>query len=154
MTGEAIFAADLLARAHHPRIQALCAYWLDRRGTRQFPARSDLDPLDMKSLLGNIVLTEVHRDPLRFLYRLHGTLLVQRDGYDMTGKWLSDHPEPEYRERIRESLTRMVESRGPVLVRRDAMIDGRPRSYEAVILPLASDGTTIDKAISAQFYFD
>jgi len=154
MTGEATAAAVLLDRVRHPRIHALCRYWLERRGAREFPARSDLDPLDMKALLGNIVLADVHRAPLRFMYRLHGSLLVQRDGYDMTGKWLSEHPEPEYRERIRASWTRMVEAREPVLSLRDIVVDGRTRCYEAVILPLASDGATIDKLISAQFYFD
>jgi len=90
----------------------------------------------------------------RFRYRLHGTTLVNRDRYDMTGKWLSEHPEPQYRERIRSSWTRMVEARNPVLAKRSIWIGDRSRRYGAVILPLSSDGVMIDKLISAQFYFD
>ncbi len=44
-------------------------YCLDARKSRLMPTRNDIDPLDIPHLLPNIVLTDVHYEPLRFQYR-------------------------------------------------------------------------------------
>ncbi len=75
------------------RLRRLYAYWNERRGSRRFPARADIDPLDLTFLMGNMILIDViEGDPPGFFIRLHGTNLAQRAGYELTGKMLNDLP--------------------------------------------------------------
>ena len=39
-----------------PALRDLHRYWTARRGTRRWPARDDVDPLDLKPLLGRLAL--------------------------------------------------------------------------------------------------
>ncbi len=83
--------------------------------------------------------------PLQFRFRLVGTELVDRAGFDLTGKTLDAYPNPEFRASMRQRYTAVVESRRPLRsVQTDLVIDGRLRRYEALLLPLASDGETVD----------
>jgi hypothetical protein len=131
-------------------------YWLAKREGRRFPSRASIDPLEFDYVLGDVALIDAQRlppgAPLRwqFRYRLVGTNLVMRDGYDLTGKTLEDLPEPEYREQIRETWTKVCETGEPVHRLRDFRLDNRIRRYEAVILPLASDGERVDMLVSVQ----
>lgn len=136
------------------RIVRLYAYWCARRGERALPARADLDPAEFAYVLGNLVLMEVQREPLRFRYRLHGVNLVMRDGYDMTGRWLHDHPEPEYRTRIEQTYGEVARTARPAHGVRDIVVDGRMRRYESLVLPLGHDGTTVDMILGAQVYLE
>lgn len=136
------------------RIARLYAYWCARRGERPLPARADLDPADFAYILGNVVLVEVHREPLRLRYRLHGVNLVARDGYDMTGRWLHDHPEPEYRVRIEQTYGEVARSGRLAHGIRDIVVDGRTRRYETLVLPLGRDGATVDMILGAQVYLE
>jgi len=141
-------------RLAHPSVKALHVYWRGKAGPGRLPGRGDLDPLDMKPALGNMVMIDVHRAPLRFRYRLHGASLVLRDGFDMTGKWLEEHPEPELRARIQSSWSRAAEQRKIVHGFRDCFADLRRRRYEVLILPLADDGRTVDKLLVLQIHLD
>lgn len=147
-------AATELPHCQDARVARLLAYWSAQRGGRKLPARADLDPSDFAFILGNLVLMEVHRDPLRFRYRLHGVNLVQRDGYDMTGRWLHEHPEPQYRERIERTYDGVVANGEFTHAVRDIEVDGRVRRYESLVLPLGRDGVTVDMIMGAQVYLD
>jgi hypothetical protein len=133
-------------------LRRLLAYWQEKRGGAAMPARADISPFDFTYALGDLVLVEVHREPLRFRYRLHGVNLVARDGYDMTGKWLQDHPEPGYRDRILQTWTSVVETGEPHSVVREILVDGRIRRYESLVLPLAADRHRVDMLLGAQIY--
>jgi hypothetical protein len=136
-----------------PRLQRMLAYWHSRRGSRALPARADLDPLDFPWLLGNISLVEVHYDqPVaarRYRIRLAGTLVVQRFGYELTGRWIDEMPEPDYRERLIAQLDMVVRQRGPMVELLDMVIDDHIHDYEVLRLPLGRDGETIDMLLTA-----
>jgi len=146
VAADAAFKSDKLAR--------LMAYWNERRGERAMPARADISPLDFTYVLGDVVLADVHRDPLRFRYRLHGVSLVHRDGFDLTGKWLEEHPEPTYRSRIAATWTEVASTGSPHHVVRQILVDGRARHYESLVLPLGADGRRADMLLGAQVYLD
>ena len=138
----------------HPRLLRLYDYWTQRQGAHRYPARADLDPLDMSYLLGELIILDVFYEPLRFKYRLHGTKLVTRAGVDMTGKWVHEWPAPEYRARLTHAYSRTVEAGEPQRGDRAIFDDGRWREYEFLILPLAANGHTIDKLLAAMVYLD
>lgn len=91
------------------------------------PTRADLDPLEMRPWLGNLVLIDVTPD-LRFVYRLYGTAFVDSFGVDMTGRSVDDLP-AEQRERVRADYEAV-------------RAGGQPRSrlYTAVFEATSSSG--------------
>jgi hypothetical protein len=133
-----------------PTLQRVHQDWHDRRGGKTLPARSSFDVLDFKYILGKLNLVDVLRDPLRFRYRVHGTSCVTLLGYDMTRKFVDDYPDPTYRARVRRNFTGVVDDREPRcdLGKRE-IGDGRTIHFEALILPLAADGETVDMLMVA-----
>jgi hypothetical protein len=137
-------------------IRRFYRYWLGKRGDRRYPPRAALDPLDFTAVLGDVVLIDARRSepgsrwPWSFRYRLVGTNVVARDGYDLTRKTLEDLPEPEYRERIRATWTDVCETGIAAHHVRELWLDGRLRRYEVIVLPLAGNGEDIDMLVSVQ----
>ncbi|HML09889.1 MAG TPA: PAS domain-containing protein [Stellaceae bacterium] len=139
-----------------PLIRRFVRYWRERRGNACCPSRADLDPLDFRYVLGDVVLTEVQRappsspHPWAFRYRLIGANIAERDGYDLTYKTLEDLPEPEFREQVRATWTAVCETCVPVYYNRDMTLDDRTRRYEVVVMPLSSNGRDLDMLISVR----
>jgi hypothetical protein len=61
----------------------LYSYWHSKRGTRNMPARSDMNPADIPRLLPYLLIVERAAD--QFRYRLVGSAIVDGLGYDATG---------------------------------------------------------------------
>jgi hypothetical protein len=121
------------------------------------PGRQHIHPEEIPVFLSRMWMLDVYRDPLRFRYRLCGTELVRSLGREVTGMWLDEaHPQllekPESLERFRF----MVESgqatwrKGPPLWLRHP----DHRSIETCIVPLATDGRTVDKMLGFCLLFD
>jgi len=126
-------------------LQRLYRDWDSRRGGREFPSRADFDVLDFKYVIGQLALIDVSYDPLRFRFRLHGTGISQRVGYEMTGKELDDLPPPLVRSSMRRHYSEVVGRRVPIVEARERQIrDDSIVDSEALALPLSSDGKTID----------
>src|SRR5688500_13935566 len=68
----------------------LLAYWNKRRGNRSMPARRDLDPAQIRSLLPNLVLIDVAAGCTDFRFRLLGTAVAAQCVRDHTGKRFSE----------------------------------------------------------------
>ena len=132
------------------QLRRLYRDWNSWRHGRTFPSRADFDPLDLKYILGDLTLIDVLRDPPRYVFRLHATKNVDRLGADLTGKELAWMPGVELRDTVRANYERVIATRAPVVQRRDGLLsEGRPWTYEILVLPLAADGETIDMLMAA-----
>jgi len=136
-----------------PTLRRLFAYWNGKRQGRRFPARADIDPLELGFVLGNLTLIDVLRDPPRFRVRLQGTLAASRLGYDMTGKFVDEVPDPEYRQVLLETYRGVVEQGRPMCAVREQTYDRKTHRYEIVWLPLADDGETINMLMACVALF-
>jgi hypothetical protein len=137
-----------------PMLRRLLDHWRGLPpGEGGLPGPRALDPLDVKWALGAISLVDVAGDPpdCRFRYALDGSWQVERYGFDMTGKTLEQFPEPETRELIRGSYLELVAERRPLARRRDLMLDGRHRRYEALLLPFGDSGRVTRIAVALDF---
>ncbi len=124
-----------------------CLYrdWERWRGARLFPDRFDIDPLELRYILGNLSLTDVFYDPLRFFYRIHATSSAERLGFDLTHKSLDALPDQSVREILRQGLTQALEARAPILRSQERVMATKEFGFiEALILPFSRDGRTID----------
>ena len=139
----------------HPRLQQLYDYWLAKRGERKMPSRADIDPLGMTFIMGNVILVDVIAGtPLGFRIRLHGTNLVERVHYELTGKMLDDLPQVQFRNLTRQSFTKVAKTAEPLRALNDRVLDDQLRRYETVILPLSGDDTRVDMLLCGMIYDD
>ena len=74
----------------------LYAYWCLKAGEKPFASRSDLDPVEIPSLLTHILLVELTPDG-RFRFRLAGSHSVGAAGMELTGKFVDDVALATYR---------------------------------------------------------
>jgi hypothetical protein len=139
---------------HSPDLRRLLADWERRRNGREFPARRDFEPWDIKYILGYLNIVDALYDPLRFRYRIFGSDLAFRLGIEMTGRFVHDYPVLEHREMVTRRYVDVVAERRPIAALHDRRGQHhRLYSYESLVLPLSSDGTTID-TLMAGFAFD
>jgi hypothetical protein len=148
---EQILAGDA-AQVAEPSLRRLYEYWLAKRGGGLMPARRDIDPLDFPYALGRIMLLDVLLDPTKFRVRLHGSDMVGRAGYDLTGKTLNDLPDNEYRSYVIDRCKSVVASGKPTLVRHDRILDNRVWRYDALWLPFSDDGANVAMLLCALVY--
>src|SRR5438105_96090 len=48
------------------RLRRLYEFWLQRKGGRRFPSRRDIDPVEIRYVLGWVMLIDAMRDPVQF----------------------------------------------------------------------------------------
>jgi hypothetical protein len=138
-----------LGRIAHRDLHRLYDYWQARQKDGRLPARADIHPSELRFLMGNLLLVEVLRDPLRFRYRLTGSNLSRFLKVELTGKLLDEHPDPDFRRQAAATYTTLAETAEPWAAQRDTLMDGRLRRYEVLLLPLAADGITVDMILGA-----
>ena len=129
------------------RHKALFIYWRDQAAGTPFPSRADIDPSDIPLLLPDVFLADVLREPdapVDFRYRLIGTGIVEIEG-EWTGARLSRVLAD--RERF-DLLWQQYDAAaaGVASFRREKVLwqEEKHLVYEVLLLPLSSDGKTVD----------
>jgi hypothetical protein len=131
-----------------PRVASFYRYWDSKRDGRAMPSRADLDPVEMKPWLPGITLVDVNHDPYSLVYRLVGTKLTELRGRDVTGMTVEEGF-------IGSSLEDVLENYRLVIEEKQIVYDWDPlpspdgwfQEPEGILLPLSSDGETVDKVI-------
>ena len=138
-----------------PPVGEVFRYWDEKRASRPMPLRSDIHPADIPRHLPGIVLVEVKRGPLDFVYRLVGTREVAARGNDPTGKRVAENWYGSDAEDVLVNYRRVVESRS-FLYDKDffARPDGRCVQDESLFLPLGGDGGDVRQILVYSFYGD
>jgi hypothetical protein len=129
----------------HSTLGRLCQYWLEKKAERFAPSRQDIDSADLRDLLPYVFLIDVEYRPLRFRFSLVGTAIVERFGGDVTGRYI-DEIEFSYRApSVAAHYAAVVTTREPSCHSVHYTTgSGRHLVYERVILPLSSDGETVN----------
>jgi hypothetical protein len=91
---------------------------------------------------------------LRFRFRLVGSLMAQRMGWDLTGKMVDEIPDVQYRDSVIQGFRKVVELRRPNMTLYEREVNRKPRRFEVLRLPLAADGETIDMLLLCPMFFD
>jgi hypothetical protein len=140
----AAWSPDLLADCHSS-LRDLYHYWNERRGARSMPARSDIDPIDLKAVLPLLMLIDVVPDERRYVYRLVGTREVEMRGSDPTGRPIKDAFYAESAEESTWYLDHVARTREPVLYRGIYQpLSTRTQREDVLFLPLSKDGETVN----------
>jgi len=138
---DAILPADCLDDLHDPRLKRLYDYWRACCAETAMPARTAVDPLDFRYILGYVTLVEVELAPRRYRFRLDGSILAMLSGMDYTGKYLDELGLPDYIDFVAASYDRVVDRCRPYAYRKQGAFDTKTFDEETLILPLGRDGT-------------
>ena len=134
-----------LTVVYEPRLRDLNGYWVDKCHGRSMPARADIDPVELKRHLANLVLVDVSGPPSQFRFRLAGTDIVARYGAELTGRNLNDIDLGSDLAAIKEQYEATVLERTPTYCRH--FIETKKRkhlNYERLLMPLSEDGSTVN----------
>lgn len=146
---------DFLARCR-PETAAFYRYWDGKRGDRLMPARADIEPLEMKPWLRGTALIDVKRDPqalngYALRYRLIGSRPTMLRGKDVTGMRVETGYFGASLEAALENYRLVIEQKTLVYDwDRTPTDDGFAREGETLLLPLSSDGETVDMVLVYQ----
>jgi hypothetical protein len=139
------------AIVHSERIHRLNGYW-QARANGKVPSRSDIDPVDVRELLPNLMMIDVVDDPARFRYRLVGTRVVQYTGFDFTGRCL-DEMVFQGRDFMEQCYRRMLAEKRPIFGHYAWLVRSRHFGQcEFALFPLSDDGVTVNRGISIEDY--
>jgi hypothetical protein len=126
----------------HPVLGALLRYWQGKRGARAMPSRTDIDPVEMgANLLPHLLLCDLVERGARVRFRLVGTSIVKRLGFDPTGQYLEDLMAGGYFAYLAELNRACAAERAPIYAE-SAFRWGANRRLELshLLLPLGNGG--------------
>jgi len=138
-----------------PRIATVFRYWQRRQpASGVLPGRQHVWPADLSDLLRHVWLCDVQREPLRFRYRLLGTMIAHVVGRDQTGEWLDEVHENFTASAAYADFVSAIETGAGVYYK------GRPlfhldKDYvgmERLLLPLARNGRDVDMILGITLY--
>jgi PAS domain len=131
-------------------IAVALAYWNRKRGTRAMPARADIDPVEIRHILPNIILVDVLCDPLDFRCRLvgseieriaraspHGRRFSQSRNFRPGSQGWADY---ERAVLLAKPVTGPFAYAGP---------DRSVRGVSHCLMPLSADGQTVNMIFNA-----
>ena len=133
---------------------ALYAYWRGKLNSRSMPSRADLDPCEIRPLLPYVMLTEVLEGGKRFRFRLAGTAITEMTGRELSGRYLDEGlPGNGYGDYVLSLYAKMMSVRRPIYSESDYTSDsGLERTAKRLMLPLSSDGETVNMVLSGQLF--
>jgi hypothetical protein len=140
---------DEIASLEQPVLAGLARHWLALFEEGRLPSRRHLRPAAIVLAMPYVALIDVVVPaPLEMTVRLMGTELVRWMRRDHTGRPVRELVEREAAtgwEQVSWAWERRLSQRRPARVTHDGdRPDGRPLGFEAIALPLASDGGTVD----------
>jgi hypothetical protein len=137
------------------RLAAIYRYWDSKRRGRTMPSRADIDPIELRFYLPQLVLLDVEGDPPRFRYRLVGTEVtrVRRglDNADPTGRFVDEVTHHQGTGAVLAHYSRVAAERRPST---DAGTyppsPERPwLRFSRLVLPLSPDDATVNMLLVA-----
>lgn len=132
-------------------------YWRVLKGTRSYPARTDIKPRDLAPLLRHVVLIKVIDGGQDYEYRIVGDAHVSSHGFSIQGRRVSevDDFSPGYGAVLKSLYDRALRKRD-VYAFRGWMERGdreMPFVYsESVFMPMGPDEATIDHVLNFSVY--
>jgi len=125
-----------------PKVTQGLAHWNAVRGDRRFPARVDIHPSDIKSLLPNVMLLRVLGEGTDYEFKIVGGRTVEEHGFNPLNWRIGqlDTVVEGYAEFLTGLFAIIRASGNPVaLSGRLHHLDRGYRKYESVYLPLGTD---------------
>ena len=124
----------------HKNSHLLVGYWSRLRKGRAVPDQTDIDPRAIKRMLASVFILDVE-NPARPIYRLAGTGLCERFGFELKGTGFLAHWEPQSSLALAALLRQALKLRQPVCLSSiGATSDCGMVELETVLAPISFNG--------------
>jgi hypothetical protein len=136
------------------RLKALFAYWKGKAGARRMPARKDLDPIEMKGWLGNLMLLDFPTGRfIEFRYRLEGTNIEAFYDARRTGHGVEIMTAESERKSVLPQWEAVFEQGRPAYYESDILSsEGKLARQIKLLLPLSEDGEHVNMILGAIYF--
>ncbi|MBX3490831.1 PAS domain-containing protein [Parvibaculum sp.] len=145
-----------LSELADPMTKFMLDYWTLKKGDRPMPALADLNLADFARYAPKILIVQVDRDPFELTFRLVGEDVIANFGFNPKGRSLLSLNEelPGLGTLLHEFFKWVVTARRAVGAGgTQDLVDRSYNNYEAIYLPLSSDGEHVDRIIAATVYY-
>ena len=141
---------DSFEHVRKPALRHVISYWFDTCGGRPMPARRDISPIEIPSVLSQIWLCDYLSESDRFRYRLAGEEINDFWGLNLSGKYL-DEIVPANRQASVTNRARMAIELPAIVYDRAclSLTEEITRNGERIIPPLSDDGRTVNALLGA-----
>ncbi len=124
----------------HKNSHLLVGYWSRLRRGREVPDQTDIDPRAIKRLLSYTFILD-YENPARPIYRLAGTGLCERFGFELKGSSFLAHWESQSTLPLVSLLRQAMKSRLPVCLSSiGATADNGMVELETILTPVSMNG--------------
>src|SRR5471030_528869 len=124
----------------HKNSHLLVGYWSRLRRGRAIPDQTDIDPRAIKRLLSYTFILDCE-NPARPIYRLAGTALCERFGFELKGTSFLDHWESQSGLSLASLLRQALKARQPLcLASIAATADNGMVELETILTPVSFNG--------------
>ena len=129
------------------RLKTLLTYWQGLCVDDDIPHLDQLDPIDTRGVLGCIMLLDVVEEESDFRYRLYGTEIARRSGFDLTGKLVSDVPVSGVSAFFMASYRAVVKNRRSLYTIHTPPYCIAVSSWSRLILPLRGESGAVERLL-------
>jgi hypothetical protein len=143
-------STELLKLVQSERVHALADYWRGKLAGRIMPARTDIDPSEMRALLPFVALADVTAGPLEVRFRLGGEAICDSYRCNVAGRLLADLDPPGGVAMWMAAFDRVIAGRKPVIGQLRASFSGSDRFVEWAMMPLSGDGRTVHQVLQIE----
>jgi hypothetical protein len=124
----------------HKNSHLLVGYWSRLRKDRAAPSQTDIDPRAIKRFLPYVFILDCE-NPARPVYRLAGTSLCERFGYELKGTSFLGHWEAQSGLSLAPLMSQALKARQPLCLSSiAATADNGMAELESVLTPISLDG--------------
>jgi len=124
----------------HKNSHLLVGYWSRLRRGRAVPFQGDIDPRDIKRLLSYVFILDCV-NPARPVYRLAGTALCERFGFELKGTSFLAHWESRSSLSLTSLLRQALKAAQPICLSSiAATADNGMVELETILTPVSLDG--------------
>jgi hypothetical protein len=139
--------------AYNPRLARLHDYWIGKCAGRPLPSRADIDPLEMRQWLGNLLLAEFFDGLDNYRVRLDGSNLIGHGGKDRTGKGAEVVTSAEERNLIVAQYQPVLDTAQPAYFETQFLnSEGRFLREQKLLLPLSDNGALVNMVLAGIYY--
>lgn len=122
-------------------------YWRRRARADGLPLSSGIDALDLKPVLGYVMLLEPTETDDDFLYRVYGSIIAEKGGLELTGKRVSEVPSSMVAAYFLATYRAVVVRRCSLLARHTTHHTIQITQWDRLILPFANPSGRIDRLL-------
>ena len=128
-------------------LRILLAYWQRMPKGLHLPLADGLDPLELGGALGLIMLLEVLDGGYDFRYRVYGSEIARRSGFDATGKCVSEIPVAPMSAYFMAGYRACLSRQEPLFTRHVPPVQIHVVSWDRIILPLEDGQGTVSRLL-------